>query len=65
MGTILYILLHLIGVVDELQDWVNLCFLVALDQIFWIMVLQFIVQRRVCRRPVNVPASDSNPEGRG
>ncbi len=46
MGTILYIILRLAGYIDEPNDLVYLCFLVAVDQVFWVMLLLLRVLRR-------------------
>lgn len=49
MATVIYILLQRRGFINEPNDLVNLCFLIALDQLFWVMfavVLVLLVRMR-------------------
>lgn len=45
MGTLIYILLRLLGLIDTQSDLVFLCFLFAIDQIFWVLVLMLRKKR--------------------
>lgn len=45
MSTILYIALKLAKVIDEPNDWLNICHLVALDSIALVLLLHWWQRR--------------------
>ncbi len=46
MSTLLYIILKSAGMVDEGNDWVNICQLLAMDSIAIVLLMQWWQRRK-------------------
>ena len=49
MGTLIYIILHLLGKVEHDDDWWNLCQLISMDSIAFVLLLHWWSNRRKLR----------------
>jgi len=46
MGAALYVILKLAGIVEHADDWINICRLVSVDMISFVLLLQWWTGRK-------------------
>jgi len=46
LSTLLYIILKTAGIIDEPNDWINICHLLAMDSIATVLLMQWWQRRK-------------------